>query len=313
MAYMNKHKSIIAIMISAALFGCVLTGCNKSNSNNYTNESSESVEDTDLSAEKTDKISGNYNISSFMTIDLKGANPNISINITKLSDSTISNYIEYMKVKDKTASGYKTGDKVDILIKFKNNVDISELSLADCSVDSNTNICTYNLTIDESKSIGTYVTGSDFLFANNELDEVCNTYAKTISTKIIGSTWGSNKEIQRVKGYKLLQSYYAINSKVSADDSVNLGKETSRACNAVNSLFKEYKYDIVYADGTERAVCTFLILPNIYKTSSGAYKLLDTNKIYNVGAFNSGEEADILSQFGSLSISKIDSNMNVNN
>lgn len=311
MACMDKCKSIIAILISTAMFVCLLTGCNKSNSNNDKNESSESVGDTDLSDEKTDKISGNYNISSFMTIDLKGVNPNISIDIAKLSDSTISNYIEYINVKDKVASGYKTGDRVDILIKFKNEVDISELSLADCSVDSNTNICTYTLTID--KSVGTYVTGSDFLFANNELDEICDTYAKTISTKIIGNTWGSNKEIQRVKGYKLLQSYYATNSKVNADDSVSLGKETSRACKAVNSLFKEYAYDIVYTDGTEKTVCTFLILPNIYKTSSGTYKLLDTNKIYNVGAFNSGEEADILNQFGSLSISKIDGNINVNN
>lgn len=311
MACMGKCKSIIAILISTAMFGCLLTGCNKPNSNNGKTESDESIGDTDLSDKKTDKISGSYNISSFMTIDLKGANPNISINITKLSDSTISNYIEYIKVKDKMASGYKTGDKVAILIKFKNDVDISELSLANCGLDSSTNICTYTLTID--KSAGTYVTGSDFLFANNELDDICNTYAKTISTKITGSTWGGNKEIQRVKGYKLLQSYYTTNSKVNADDSVSLGKETSRACKAVNSIFKEYAYDIVYNDGTEKTICTFLILPNIYKTNSGTYKILDTNKIYNVGSFNSGEENDILKQFGSLSISKIDDNMNVNN
>ena len=301
---MTKFKRLASILLSATMLCCTITGCNKSDSNKEEIKSSETVADISSKDEKTEKISGNYKVFSVLNIELLGANPNISIGLSKVKDSTFSKYIEYFKVKDKVASGYKLGDKVEILIKFKDDVDISELSLDDCTVNSETNLCTYQLTVDDV--VGTYITGMEFINANKELDRVCQDYADTIADRIVGGTWGSNKKIQRVKNYRLVQSYCATNKKVNADDSVNLGKEVSRAGKAVNAIFREYAYDLVYEDGTEKTVCTMLVLPNIYKMNSGSYKLIKSNSIYNVGAFNIGEADDVIGQFGTLTITKIE-------
>jgi hypothetical protein len=154
--------------------------------------------------------------------------------------------------------------------------------------------------------VGEYISGADFANANSALDSVCNDYANVIANKIAGGTWGSNKVIQRVKGYSLMNSYSATAKSVKANDSVNLGKEASRLSKAVNGIIREYSFDIVYSDGTEANICTMLILPNVYKMTNGSYKLVASDSIYNVGTFKAGNENEIIQQFKTMTIDKID-------
>lgn len=301
---MKVFKRLTSVLLLSLILNCIFTGCSKSESNNDKTKSNETVENTSSIEEKTEKISGTYNILSILNIELLGANPNVSIKLSKVTGSTFYNYIEYFKIKDKVTSGYKLGDTVEIILKFKDDIDISELNLDGCTVNSETNICNYSITVD--KVVGNYVSGIGFIAANDGLNSVCKDYADTIATKIVGGTWGSNKKIQKVKQYRLVKSYCAINKNVNADDSVNLGTVASRAGKAVNCIFREYAYDLVYEDGTEKTVCTMLVLPNIYKMNTGSYKLIDSNSVYNVGTFNIGEEGEVINQFGTLTIKSIE-------
>lgn len=298
---MKANNRIIGLMTSLVIICSSFAGCNANNSEN--SKPDESNTETIVVTEATEKISGKIGVFSLVDIETLGANPNMSIRTSKVKDSTYYEHIDYVKLKDKKTSGYKAGDKVDVIIKFNNNVDLTELSLDDCVIDTKTNICTYCFSV--SSTVGDYISGAEFDKANTDLDELCNSYATKIANKLPGGTWGNNKTIQRVKGYKLVNSYCAINNKVNADDSVNIGLEVSRLGKAVNGILREYAYDIEYTDGTTGTICTMLILPNIYKMPSGSFKLVDSSSIYNVGSFKIGEESTVLGQFGNMTITDI--------
>lgn len=295
----NYTKAMWAFVLTALTISA-FTGCNKDNSNKEELNTSEIIDSSEIESEKTSKLSGVYKAFSIVDVEFLGASPHIAIKLSKVPDSIFSKDIEYIRLKDKNTQGYKLNDIVDIIIKFKNDVDISELSLEGCSIDSSKNTCVYSLEVNGIN--GEYITGGEFINANNKLDSVCNEYANDISKKVTGSTWGNNKKIQRVKNYSLIKSYSVENSNINVDDSVNLGREASRLRKAVNGIIREYSYDLVYEDGTESTVCTMLILPNICKMSNGEYKLVDPESIYNIGTFKIDGEQEILSKFSTLTI-----------
>lgn len=303
---MRKFNKLTCSILTAAMLCSLFTGCNKSDSNSTHTETSKVITETIAENNKTEKIYGTYNISSLIDIQILGANPNLAVKVSKVPDSSYKQHIEYVKVNNKIASGFELNDSVEIVIKFNNNVDITELSLDGCSTDAESNTCVYNMTIDTI--VGEYVSGADYANANNALNNVCNGYADIIANKLPGGTWGSNKTIKKVKGYTLVNSYSAVANKANADDSISLGKEASRLSKAINGIIREYAFDLVYSDGTEATVCTMLILPNVYKMTNGSYKLVDSNNIYNVGAFKVNEENEILNQFKGMSITLIDMN-----